>query len=700
MTSPLPYRAYPEERRLATVLFADVQGFTSLAERLDFEIITDLIKEVWFRLDEVVESYGGYVDKHIGDAVMAVWGAPFAGENDAERAVSAALALQQSLRDYANASEMPGAAELQIRVGINTGMVLSGYVGKRGEYTVMGDTVNVASRIQQVCEPGMVLMSESTHRLVRGVFQVHRVMPPLNLRGKTEPTAAYVVDSQLSQPSRPRYNSLDSMETYMVGREVELERLNQLYQNATQEEKPVLVLVSGESGIGKSRLLLEFTNQLEVSETPPALIAARALAQASQIPFYLWKILWFLRFGLQDNDPVETTRDRFLREIQKIWGFQLGPSSSVEVAHLVGSLVGISFPDSPFLERYNDHNEQLQKRCFELTRELLHRMSAFRPMVLMLDDLQFADSGSVNLILYLMEPSPYPLPLLILGGARQEFAKGNPNWLNFANIIELGPLAVNAQTVADAYPALRSFPDEVLEEIADRSDGNPYFMEELAKSVVSSGMSPDGIPPLELVRKVRALPLESLRMMLQARLDNLSHEARSVAMLASIVGRVFWVGAVLAAARVGEKIATDGLSVASEDVLDRLVQAALRQLVRAELAFPRANTTFTEDQEFIFKHSLLREAAYNMIPHKHLPLYHQAVAQWLETHSQFDYQLMAASHYEQGKDFEKAARLFELAAEQILHQGAAQESQELLDQAKRIRSLKEKKVKSSSLAEV
>src|SRR3970040_539206 len=135
MTSPLPQRIYPEERRLATVLFADVHGFTSLAERLDFEIVTDLIKDVWLRLDNIIEDYGGYIDKHIGDAVMAVWGAPYAGEDDAERSVSAALALQQALKDLVSKSEIPGAGDLKIRIGINTGMVLSGYVGKRGEYT-------------------------------------------------------------------------------------------------------------------------------------------------------------------------------------------------------------------------------------------------------------------------------------------------------------------------------------------------------------------------------------------------------------------------------------------------------------------------------------------------------------------------------------------------------------------------------------
>jgi class 3 adenylate cyclase len=692
MTSPLPNRSFPEERRMATVMFADIQGFTTLAERLDFEIVTDLIKDVWLLVDDIIETYGGYVDKHIGDAVMAVWGAPYAGENDAEQAVTAALALQDEIDKYASNSELPGASELRVRIGINSGMVLAGYVGKKGEYTVMGDTVNVASRMQQVCDPCMVFISESTQRQVRGVFQVRRVVPPLTLRGKTEPTLAYIVEGFSPQPSRARYNSLDSLVTYMVGREVELERLNQLYHQAVSEEKPMLVLVSGESGIGKSRLLLEFTNQLEVSEMPPALIATRALAQTSQVPFYLWKLIWSIRFDLQETDSPEVTRERFLREIQKLWGIQLGPASSVEVAHQVGSLIGMNFNDSPFVSQHPTQNDEYLERSFELTRELLRRMSAYRPLVLLLDDLQYADPGSLNLVLSLVEPSPHPLPVMILGGARPEFAKQNPRWLNYSNIIELGPLAVTAQTVSSAYPALRSYPEPVLEQIAERSDGNPYFLEELAKSLLKSGITPQ-LPVEDLVRRVQALPIESLRVMLQARLDNLSHEARSVAMLAAVVGRVFWVGAVLAATRIGEKLATGGLSIAPEDVLDRLVQDALRQLVRAELAFPRANTTFSGDQEYIFKHAMLREVAYSLIPLKHVPLYHQAVARWLEAHAALDFKLMAASHYEIGGAMGQAAQIFDYAAEQMLRQGAAREAQEMIDQAELLRNREIKKIK-------
>ena len=685
MTSPLPTFLYPEERRYATVLFADVQGFTTLSEKFDFETISNLIKDVWLKLDTVIESHGGFIDKHIGDAVMAVWGAPYAGENDAERAVTAGLALQEAIKEFAKVSEHPGAGELHIRVGINTGLVLSGYVGLRNEYTVMGDTVNVSNRLENFADAGTVVISEATFKLVRGIFQVRRLATPLQLKGKTEPVQAYLVDGVMPQPSRLRYRSADSLETSMVGREVEMERLNSLYQQAIQANQPTMVLVTGEAGLGKSRLLMEFTSSLEVNDSGVTLMSARSLAQASQVPFFLWKSLWYLRFGLQDSDPVEVAREKFMREVQRLWGFQLGPASSVEAAHLIGSLIGLGWPESTFLAAFEDNPQGRVKRAFELTRELLRRICAYRPTVLLLDDLQWADNSSLELLAYLFEPSDYALQLLVLGGGRLEFARQHPRWLNIAYIIQLEPLPVEAATVASAYPDLRSLPDEVLLEMADRTDGNPYFMEEMAKSLVKAGLHQENLSTEELLTRLRSNPPESLRVMLQARLDSLSREARAVALLASVAGRVFWVGAVVAAARVAEGMGTGPLVAIPDEVIDRLIQDSLRQLIRAELAFPKANTPFSEEQEFIFKHSLLREVAYSLIPVKNRTRYHLAVALWLADHENLDYEIMAAEHFELGGALVEAAQHFETAAEVARLRGAASDAESLVGRARKLR---------------
>ena len=699
MTSPLPSRSFPEERRLASVLFADIIGFTTLAERLDFEDLTHLVREVWLKVDTIIEKHGGYVDKHIGDAVMAVWGAPFAGENDAEQAVMAGLALQEEMAEFSQTSNIPGAINLKMRVGINSGMVLAGYVGKRREYTVMGDTVNVCSRLQQLAEPETVIISENTHRLVRGAFVFHRVEHPMALRGKTEPIQAYLVTGVSAQPSRMRYHSFDSLETHMVGRDEEISRLKKLYQNAVEFDTPNLALVMGESGLGKSRLLMEFSNLVEstfpgstmgaaaksTSRQTPAVISVRALAQTSQSPFFLWKSLWMMRFGLEDIETLDLQRDKFLHEIQRICGHQKSTPTANEIAHMVGSLIGLIWPDSPYMAQYVGDPRGRLLRAFELTRELFRRLADQRPVMLVLDDLQFADQSSLDLIAYLIEPTPMPLPLFILGAARPDFTFRSPRWLNLASLVELKPLPILPETVSEAYPVLRALPVRALTRLAQLSDGNPYFMEEMVKSLLKSELVIEDTQTQPIIDQLQNQPPESLRVMLQARLDALSHEARAVALLASVVGRVFWVGAVLAAARVTDREGENLLQDAPSDVVKRLVQTALRQLVRAELAFPRANSSYSDDQEYIFKHSLLREVAYGLLPHRMLPRYHQAVAVWLESHERPEFLLMAADHYEHSGTFPASARCLESAAEQALLRGAVQEAEIMLQQARSLR---------------
>jgi class 3 adenylate cyclase len=655
-----PHRPYAEERRLATVLFADIQGFTPLADRLDFEEVSDLIQEVWLQVDRVIETYGGYIDKHIGDAVMAVWGAPHAREDDAERAVTAALALQASLADYAARSDREGARNLQMRVGLNTGPVLSGYVGLREEYTVMGDTVNVASRLEHLADPGTVLMSESTYRLVRGAFHVHR-LPPVQVRGKPEPVSLYVVDSASNQPSRVRYRSAGGLETRMVARELELAHLFELYQQARGAWTPILAVVRGDPGLGKSRLLLEFTGQLEVDEPVFTLLATRGLAQASRVPFFVWKSLWHDRFGLRESDPPEAAREKFARGVQSLWGDTPGPTSAAEAAHLIGGLTGLEWPDSPYLAALQDNSTARVKKSFELTREILCRACASGPTMLLLDDLHWADAGSLDLLSFLLTPGPAPLPLLILGGARPGFLRHN-SWLaNAAEVIVLKPLPVSAAVVASAYPSLRHLPEETRAELAERAEGNPYFLEEMVKS----------LHPSESATSLAALLPESLQTLLQARLDTLSPEARSVALLASVVGRVFWAGAVRAAMH--ESLSTGFLKLPSVEP-DTVVTNGLAELMRAELAFPRAGSVFANEREFIFKHSLLRDVAYSLLPRKQLRLYHMAVARWLAASTGQDSTAMVAEHLEVAGAFSEATQQYERAARYAASRGAVREA--------------------------
>ncbi len=656
MTSPLK-PIFPEERRWATVLFADIGGFTQLAERMDFDSVSDLIKEVWLRLDDVIWKYGGFIDRRLGDGIMAVWGAPYAGESDAERAVSAGLALLEAMGNFSQESQQPGAPDLAMRVGINSGPVLAGYVGAKDEYTVLGDTVNVAKRLEQMAEAGSVLISESTYRLVRGDFKI-QLLGPITLRGKTEAVRAYVVDQKREFATKVRYQSEEILHTRMVAREYEIQKLLALYNQAVNFRKPTLVLLSGDVGIGKSRLLLEFSNLIEESEPNLTLMTTRALAQTSRDPFFLWKSIWQNRFGMLDDDAPEVSRGKFERGMQQLWGSKVDPNMITEATHLIGSLMGMTWSGSPYLATVHGHPEVKVKKVFDLTKVLFKQIGGSGSIALVFDDLQWADNLSLELIRFLIQPSSDRIPLLILASFRKEFLGEKLNLGNLGDRINLEPLPINAEIVRLAYPDLVELPEQVMIELAKRSDGNPFFLEEMVKGLVRSGVIFSDSSPQEIVTKLHAETPGSLHALLQTRLDSLPRGARTIALMASVVGRVFWVGPVLAAVRSASYTGT-GLLKLRPPMIERVVQDGLRKLVQYELAFPRAGTHFSEDQEYIFKHSLLRDVTYSLIPEKYLPQYHLAVARWLVIRPDTKFKIMAADHFAQAGALREAARYYE-----------------------------------------
>lgn len=637
---------YPQERRLATVLFADVQGFTPLAEQLDFETVSDLINEIVLRLDRVIEAHRGYIDKHLGDGVMAIWGAPFADDNDAEQAISAGLDMVRALDEYCASSIIPGAEKLKLRVGINSGQVFASYVGTRKEYTVLGDTVNLAARLQQIAEPGSVVIGENTFRMVRNNFRVAR-MEPTQVKGKTEPIQPYLVEAAFPASGRPRYQRLDSLETNMVGREKEMAQLLKMASQMQEGGKPVMVVLDGDVGMGKSRLLLEWANQLERDDPSYIVLSTRALAQTSQVPLYLWRVLVRNKFGLNNDDPAEVTREKWRAGLESLWGNEQTPNWA-ETTLTLGMVIGLNSDDVI-------SSDQPVQQTFFLIREMLRRIGGGKTLIVIMEDLQWADRESLQLLQYILNvPSNPPVRLFIAAAARPEFLKNQPHWHSLVKVIRMEPLQFSPEMVANAYPDLKHLPAPILEQIGSHAEGNPYFLEEIVKSMVKSGMTSEHLEEAALEERLLAHIPESLRETIQARLDHLSREARTVALLASVVGRVFWVGAVLAAAQSTSQTGVTPLVNIPPQVVPRFVQDGLRQLVRAELAFPRVGTRYSDEQEYIFKNAFLRDVAYSMIPNRNRIQYHKAVAEWLETHQDSAYQTMAKEHV---KTAERTAKI-------------------------------------------
>jgi class 3 adenylate cyclase len=680
-------RQFPEERRSATVLFADVQGFTSLAEQLDFETVSDLIKDMWARLDAVIEDAGGYIDKHMGDGVMAVWGAPYATDRDAEKAVHAGLSMIAALNSLARNSMISGADKLNLRVGINSGQVFAGYVGTKNEYTVIGDTVNIAARLEQSAEPGTLLVGENTGQLIRNNFEIKDV-PPIQAKGKNEPIKAFqIVGTRPS--SRITYDSLEKLETNMVGRDGDMTRLRMYFEQSRTSITPTLMLITGEVGIGKSRLLMEFSKKLQ-SELPSIqVIAIRALAQTARVPYNIWRQIVFRIFNLLEEGALEENSQYFILGMEHLWGKNLPDKSVSRAIEIMGSLLGLDVKSVMGNSLKSESPQDGTIQTEETTKEFLYRLLQKGSLVISIDDLQWADKESLSILYSLTKPGKEPLPLLIIGGTRLSLLKDFPLWWNASHILTLNPLPIDADMVAMAYPDLKNMPREILEELASRAEGNPYFLEEIVKGLLKSGVNEMKTTSDFTVAHIQSLIPESLRAMLQARLDNLTREARSIALMASVVGRVFWVGAIKEISRANAGTGT--LTSMPEQVVDRVLQDGLRQLVRAEMAFPRSGTKYSDQQEYIFKNSYLRDVAYGMIPHKNRSAYHRTVAQWMSRFEGTIYKVMAAEHFEKCDEYALAAEQYEKAVESARKRNTLGEIDILTQRSKAALEASEKK---------
>jgi class 3 adenylate cyclase len=658
-------REFLEERRLVSVLFADIVGFTALADRADVEVIGDLIREIWQVLDSVIEEHGGRIDKHTGDGVMAIWGAPIARDDDAERAVLAGLGLQKAFKQFSANSKMLEVQQLKLRVGINSGLVLSTYIGAREEYTVIGDTVNVANRIENEAEPEKIWISESTYNLVRGGFVVKNI-GPLKLRGKIEQVNIYEVQGRHFQKKRERFLSYGGLVSNFVGRESTLEELELLYGQVQKDQLPQLVLVVGEVGIGKSRLMMEFAKQKESVGEKILLLSGRALSQTDNAPFYLWKSIYYNLFDIKEDEEPEIAQGKLFEGIDSLLGENAQSSNVIDIVDSFGNLLGI-----PKEKVGTDSKESGIKDSLERMINLLRRWATRNFVILILDDLQWADSGSLDLVIKILESSASPFPLLILAGARPEILHSQPKLVQHSKIHLLKEIKPTPSLIKTAYPDLQEYPEWVLEKIADRSGGNPFFMEELTKSVLGAEYSLEELDDSKQSIDSKLLLPESLKVSLQARIDSLPPEVRGVLLVASVIGRTFWHGAVVAAAKAPIDT-TRSLKVTTVDFEQR-VDESFTELIRKELVFPKIGGHFSNETQYIFKHMLLREVAYELLPRKFRKQCHRAVAKWLMARAGPDFYYAIGEHFERGKDFINARTYYGLAAVHAQSKGVAEE---------------------------
>src|SRR5829696_5822480 len=568
----------PEERRQVTVLFADLSGYTAVAERMDPEAVKGLIDRVLMRLGEEVERYGGTVDKYIGDNVMAIFGAPVAHEDDEERAVRAGLGMQAAMGDVNEG--LPDGVHFELRVGVNTGEVLAGAVGE--DYTVVGDTVNVAARLQSAARPGSVTVGERTMRASGGAVRYEQ-LEPLELKGKSEPVPAWEAVAVMAR--HPVGRRAPSRETPLVGREQELSTLETIFERVELERAPHLVTLVGEAGVGKSRVLRELESQLGARAVAPTFRTGRCLPYGSGIVF--WALGEVLReeCGIVDADSADEAWSKLRDYALDLFGAK-GAAVTEEAERktaLIARLIGLEVPAD--LVPTGEDPERLRESFFSALRAGIEAMAGRRPLVLAFEDIHWADDGMLDAIEHLAQWVRAPLMLVCL--ARDELLDRRPSWgggRGSATQLVLEPLTASETEllVAALLPAGETVPQAVVE----RSGGNPLFAEEMARRITEGGSTHSG----ELPQTVQAV--------LAARLDALEPFERQLVQQAAVVGRTFW-----------------------ESSLAPLAGADQRQLERALLSLQEkdilalgAESQLTGERELAFKHVLIRDVAYGMLP--------------------------------------------------------------------------------------
>jgi class 3 adenylate cyclase/tetratricopeptide (TPR) repeat protein len=601
-TAPPPAaRATPaDERRQVTVLFADLSGYTAASERMDPESVKSLVDRSLRRLGEEVTRYGGTVDKYIGDNVMAIFGAPVAHEDDEERAVRAALGMQGAMDEINSELTARHGASFQLRVGINTGEVLAGAVGDG--YTVIGDTVNVAARLQAAGRPGTVTVGERTYRATSNEVE-YRKLDPLHLKGKAEPVPAWEASGLVAaQPTR-RIRARAA--TPLVGRDDELSLMESLSGRVTRERRPHLVTLVGQAGVGKSRLLHEFRQRVEqLAEEAPAFREGRCLPYGSGVVYWALGEVIRADAGIRDEDSADQAWEKIK---DYACGLLLEDEDEREAverrAALVARLLGIEVPDDAAPMELDDP-QKLREAFFSAVRASMEARTRQQPLVLAFEDIHWADHGMLDLIEYLAQWVRGPLLLLCL--ARDELLEHRPAWgggRRGATSIFLDPLSADeTRELVTALLPENADAEKTADAVATRAGGNPFFAEEMARMLAEEGT----IETAELPGTVQAL--------LAARLDSLELHERQLVQQAAVVGRTFWEGSLAGVAR--------------EAGFD--LDGALTSLQEKDLVIASPGSQLAGEPEYAFKHVLIRDVAYGMLPKSVRSTKHFEVGRFIE----------------------------------------------------------------------
>jgi class 3 adenylate cyclase len=594
------------ERKFVTVLFVDLVGFTARAEQLDPEDVEAELSRYYPQVRAELERYGGTVEKFIGDAVVAIFGAPVAHEDDPERAVRAALAV----RDWARQDE-----GREIRIGVNTGeaLVRIGARPEAGEGMAAGDVVNTAARLQSAAPVNGILIGEATYRATRQAVEYIEAAP-VAAKGKARPVEAY---EAIALRSRFGVDVEQAPRTELVGRERELGLMREAFERAREEKEPQLVTLVGVPGIGKSRIVYELSRFLDADPAFVTWRQGRCLPYGEGVSFWALGEMVKAEAGIFESDGSDAAAAKLASAVAAV----VPADDSAWVERRLRPLVGLAGEET---------SHGAREEGFPAWRRFLDGVAERGPTVLVFEDLHWADDGLLDFIDELAELTT-GVPLLVVCTARPELLAKRPAWGGGrTNAVTLSLPALSADETARLVDHLRRqvpLTPELRQSLLERAGGNPLYAEEFARMLEERGVTDMALP-------------ETVQGIIAARLDALEPEHKRLLQNAAVVGKVFWARAVAT------------IDASRPEDLER----ALRELERRELVRRERRSSVAGETEYAFRHVLIRDVAYGQIPRSERSDMHRSAAEWIASLGRpDDHAELLAHHYLEALEYARAA---------------------------------------------
>jgi predicted ATPase/class 3 adenylate cyclase len=636
--------ASDEERKIVTVLFVDVSGFTALSESLDPEAVRGLINACFEYLVPVVQKYEGTIDKFIGDEIMALFGAPTAHENDPERALRTALDLMGAIASFNRAR----ATNLNLHIGVNTGPVIAGKIGSqdRREYSVMGDTVNLAARLEDVSPDGQIYVGSNTYRRTAGIFDFEK-LTPLELKGKTKPVEVYRLIGLKSAPMPVR--GIGGLSAPLIGRDRELEEIRSGLRAAAEGEGGVRA-VTGEAGLGKSRLIAEALHSLP---NDARWAEGRALSHTAGMSYWMARDLLYDLLRVKPESRPEMIETALRTSITEV-----SPGNIDRVYPYLGRLLEVPLPAEVEQRVKLLTSEALQSRILQAFQDYTRAQAAREPLILFWEDVHWCDPSSMR-VLEMLLPLTKEVPLLLLLAYRPDDVvveelqqRVRAACAENSSIIKLSPLTRDQSgSLIQNLLRIENLPKKMRELILDRAEGNPFFLEELLRALLDAGavaIEQNGVVAIGSIESMD-VP-ETLQGVLMARIDRLTPENKHVLQNAAVIGRVFQHRVL---AHLSEKQSNGHLD-------DSLIELQRREFIQSPIQKP------SEEREYVFKHAITHDVAYNSLLVSRRKELHRRAAEAIESLFPERLEELSAAlgyHFERAETREKAIYYLRQAAE-------------------------------------